>query len=73
MADIKGPMLPGDDNKDIMTSMNPTNVQNKGDGKVEKFKGTMNLDKSGNAEIEGPGMHGCWNAGIKISGTNKKY
>ena len=75
MAEIKGPGDEGSTQGQIKTPMCSENVDNQGDGKVDYMKkATGSLDKGGkNNDIEGPGMKGSWTAGIKITGTNKKY
>lgn len=79
MADNMKAREPGDEGStqgQIKTPMCSENVGNDGGGKTHSFaKATGKIDKGGGAgnSIEGPGIKGNWAAGIKISGSNKKY
>lgn len=75
MADKKGPGEEGSTQGQIKTPMCSENVGNDGGGKTHSFKKAVgDINKGGAANsIEGPGMKGNWSAGIKISGSNKKY
>lgn len=68
---------PGEDGStqgQIQTPMCSENVANKKGGDTHSYeKATGKINDSGSTSIEGPGMKGNWDAGIKISGTNRKY